>query len=192
MEEHPIIFNTEMVKAILDGKKTQTRRVIKPQPFYQRGILRWDKNKTISINMNDHSDLAIPYCPYGQVGGKLWVKETFDYVFGDEGDYILYKANDADLKHFEELKKAGIKVTWNPSIFMPKDLSRITLDIIEVRVEGLHNITEEDIKAEGIEDNLTKIGFYYAFGQLWNSINAKRGYGWDTNPFVWVISFKVI
>lgn len=84
MKKRPILFSTEMVKAILEGRKTQTRRIMKPQPIIDRGFMRWTKGVN-SINLDDHADLAIFVCPYGQVGDGLWVRETF--VFEDTSEY---------------------------------------------------------------------------------------------------------
>lgn len=188
IKERSIIFSTEMVKAILDNKKTQTRRVIKPQPHMLHGVLRWSRGE-YDINWKHlNKSLIGSICPYGRAGDRLWVRETCDYIFGSEGDYILYKANDDDLKHFRELRKAGIKVTWKPSIHMPRWASRITLEITEVRAERLQEITNSDIKKEG----------FYPFPSwpeqmidvYWDKLYAKRGYHWESNPWVWVISFK--
>lgn len=189
MKERPIIFSTDMVKAIIDGRKTMTRRVIKlpkttGQPIVKCedcGDWAWQNDKGFWHHL---SNLAYPY---GQVGDKLWVKETCDYIFGNDGDYILYKADADGLKYFEELKKAGSKVTWKPSIFMPRDLSRITLEITRVRVERLQDITLQDMIAEGAPYFPNHI---IGFKELWDSLNAKRGYSWEENPWVWVIEFK--
>lgn len=90
-KETPLMFSTDNVIRIVRGLKTQTRRVIKPQPFIRKGVMRWVKGQ-IDINMDDHSDLAIPFCPYGGVGDQIWVKETF-YTFQAGGEAVLYKAN---------------------------------------------------------------------------------------------------
>jgi hypothetical protein len=166
MKERPIIFNSEMVRAILDGRKTQTRRVIKPQPGdIHRDLLR----------INYH-------CPYGQPGDHLWVRETFQ-IDDNYPDMVFYKADDL----------AGhISTKWNSPIYMPRCDSRITLEITNRRVERVQDITEEDAMAEGV-GRIAGLGEYrQCFKNLWDSINKKRDYGWDTNPYVWVIEFKRI
>ena len=199
MKERPIICNTEMVRAILDGRKTQTRRVVKPQPkipdnckarfdlamksrFFVLSLQKdiWWKNSGISI-----------CCPY-QVGQKLWVRETYCIDCGDPQPY--YKANE---EHPEIFPK------WKPSIFMPRWASRITLEITDVRVEKLQEISEKDYFAEGllmppIEETIDGGGKRFIdidgwwkidFKNLWNSIHKKK-HTWQDNPWVWVISFR--
>ncbi len=213
MEEHPILFNFDMVRAILDGRKTQTRRVIKPQP----------DTRTVDIEIRKGLLVAVPYsvfgcwiaskpikCPYGGPGDSLWVRETFayltDYTGNDPGVYALAKGcfyrADYPIGDFieDEIKR------WRPSIHIPRLRSRITLGIIDIRAERLQDISVNDINSEGIacsdcwtsgtpypkHDFLRPIhcGCRSLFVNLWDSINAKRGYGWDTNPWVWVIEFK--
>lgn len=158
MKERPIIFNTQMVQAILAGKKTQTRRVCK---------------KTVY--------------PYGEVGDELWVRETFN---ADWCDHVIYKADGGSAI------EAGYKSEpkWKPSIFMPRKLSRIQLLIKRVRVEKIQDIKLNDIIKEGIIDNPGKEADHrikIKWINLWNSINEKRGYGWNKNPDVWVIEFEL-
>ena len=174
MREKPIIFNSEMINAILAGKKNVTRRIIKPQP-------------TSGIVFRD--DL-IKRCPYKK-GMRLWVRETF--ITGTHighVPWIRYKATDeADIPE---------SVKWKPSIFMPRKLSRINLEIIEIRVEKLQDITEADAIAEGVGQRIgsSAMGHTFTaiehFHALWDSINKKRGYDWAENPFCFVISFKRI
>jgi hypothetical protein len=143
-------------------------------------------------------------CPYGTVGDRLWVRETW---FADppcDGSWADTQWSGCGRTISEIPKRfhkqchciyratwTGIELVWTPSIFMPRWASRITLETTDIRVERIQEITEEDIKAEGFQ-GLTKIGFRYAFGQGWNSINEKRGFGWSVNPWVWAISFKRI
>jgi hypothetical protein len=174
VKEHPILFKTEMVKAILDGRKTQTRRIITPQPnnpYIDGDIIR----KYLS-------------CRLGEVGDRLWVKETWDSdctCGSPECTGVIYKAGyDGKI----------IPDKWRPSIFMPRKYSRITLGITDVKVQRLQDITTEDIIAEGIISTLrehdAEVDLRDKYKVLWDSINFKRGYGWNTNPWVWVITFK--
>lgn len=205
MKEHPIIFSGEMVRAILDGRKTQTRRVIKPQPtlahphsvgrFFNPERDAWD---LYGANMT--------YCPYGVPGDHLWVRETWQKVYEkhdgfwttDPRENVTYK------RSFIEYAATAQEEAprWRPSIHMPRQISRLTLEIVSVRVERLQEITDDDARAEGAPVSwrepatgwqvmATANGNAPAwFASLWDTINAKRGYGWDTNPWVWAIQFK--
>jgi hypothetical protein len=178
-----------------------TRRVVKPQPQWRypgnnsRGVVfstvRGRLYGTAGFGLAQES-WCVPVCPYGVPGDLLWVRETWSYVTlaqnerqpGDKWDpqlnmpvRMLYKA-DADAEGW------AIAAAWSPSIFMPRWASRLTLRIESVRVERLQEITSDDIAAEGLD-----IGDYGSFAALWDKLNAKRGYGWETNPWVWVISF---
>ena len=208
MKERPIIFSGPMVRAILDGAKTQTRRVVKPQPpEYVRmdrgeeewtckvlgGYRKWFDKRwgwSIGADWGEQPWYDGPTCPYGVPGDRLWVRETFADIPATAPGHMHYKANAtmADLAWFAE---EGWK--WTPSIFMPRWASRITLEITGVRVERVRDISEEDARAEGIPDEY-RAGhcIYYRprFKTLWDSINAKRGFGWDSNPYVWVVEFK--
>lgn len=174
--ERPILFSGPMVRAILAGTKTQTRRVVKVEP----GKLDVGEN---------------PACPYGVPGGsRLWVRETWyddnatrdaEPIPTSHDDFIHYRADGEAHDQFEELD--GF-LRWRPSIFMPRWASRITLEVTEVRVERLQEITEADAWAEGIAAHVVRPIHDYA--ALWDSLNAKRGFGWDTNPWVWVVSFR--
>ena len=171
MKERPIIFSTEMVRAILEGRKTQTRRVIKPQPEGMDEVYFRDFRR----------DFGGRKCPHGQVGDGLWVKEIY---YQDPGGGIWYRAdNDEWLQDHE---------SWRTPLFMPRWASRITLEITGLRVERLQDITEEDAVTEGLPPR-EQTGFdtaRYRYHILWDSLNAKRGYAWDSNPWVWVIEFK--
>jgi hypothetical protein len=222
MKERPIIFSGEMVRAILNGRKTQTRRVIKPQPisigpekakFTIDGCSYWDGGE------------AFIRCPYGKPSDQLWVKETHVFeryedepvnnrpIFYHKGDdteydepYWLcphYRATDpAPELDYSELDgdDGEPKCKWLSSRFMPKWASRIKLEIINVRVERLQEISESDAEAEGIHLlGLPEKERYnhprkhiVAFKELWNLLNAMRSFGWEHNPWVWVIEFKRI
>jgi hypothetical protein len=196
MKERPILFRGAMVRAILDGRKTQTRRVMKPQADCNSTHLgHVGYGPCVVLGMRAGM-FSIP-CPYGQPGDRLWVRETFVWRAG--GAALLFRA---DFDYVEAAGIAGMYGGWKPSIFMPGWASRITLEIVSVRVERLQEITEEDAKAEGVEvkpsagiasivagGNPTPAQFeYYA---LWESINAKT-HPWASNPWVWVIEFKKV
>lgn len=203
-----------MVRAILEGRKTQTRRVMKPQPHVNKdgGIGYPPTKKRRHYTNIDHMKKGLPldYSPCGVPGGRLWVRETFlegeNYDTGERG--LFYKAdgllpNDWPLEEYK----------WTPSIHMPRWASRIILEITNVRIEKVQEITEEDAKVEGsflvrcscpamqkkpktpIEALFRQTGCHIhgiEFKALWDSINAKRGYGWNENPWVWVIEFKKV
>jgi len=197
MTEKPILFNGKMVKAILEGRKTQTRRVIKFENLsnIKKGRLFYSTTfKSWAIEDKDPepvSDIALVKCPYGDKGDELWVRETF---FPVDATYpCLFKANMP--MHWDDSEVGG-PVTleakdykWKPSIFMPRDFSRIQLTVKDIRVERVQDISDEDCEAEGIYftgDSSRK----YLFRQLWDSINLKRGFGLKPNPWVWVIEFE--
>lgn len=172
MRERPIIFSTPMVRAILDGHKTMTRRVYKS---FGRFL-------------------------YGQIGDHLWVRETFSdtYELGDYPGIPFYKATYLQDWKGNDPSPETWDIKWKPSIFMPRQLSRITIEITNVRVERLQEINGKDAVAEGcglhIPDcDLLHFGGYKKakdeFHALWDSINGKK-YPWLSNPFVWVIEFK--
>ena len=210
MKEYPILFSGPMVRAILDGNKTKTRRVIKPQPAplshsYVDRFERFDETRWMPTSPSGKVMVFEPgiyRCPYGQAGDHLWVKETWRAEeLSDEShdpglDGIRYRADDTFVSientceasdRWCEVYKPGEK--WHPSIFMPRWASRITLEVLDVRVEQVQNISEADCYAEGLgmDPNLPHPRAW--FRVLWDSINAKRGYSWDVNPWVWVVEF---
>jgi len=209
MSERPILFSGKMVRAILDGRKTQTRRVIKPQHIKLDG----GGHPYIDMGHPDEWDGAglrrDVRCPYGQPGDRLWVRETW----ATPGNYDDIKPSElsascfthADLAYRATEPYGDAYYRWRPSIFMPRWISRITLTVTSVRVQRVQNIVPMDCYAEGAYTAQDITNAYHglrcwgqqleiefalqSFKQLWNSINAKRGSGWDTNPWVWVISF---
>ena len=209
MNEKPILFSTEMIKAILDGHKTQTRRIVRLTEFQKAISHGYDwmfRDKRGLWNEVPTSWLLRNKCPYGRPGDMLWVRETwaidqgFDSVKpSDISDYwggLYYKATGD--------KPAG---KWRPSIFMPRWASRITLRVQDVRVERVQDITIDDAGEEGCSgvisggydfDIYNENGDYARhpyimnFRRLWDSINAKRGFSWDSNPWVWVIDFEEV
>jgi hypothetical protein len=221
----PITFRPEMVRAILEGRKTQTRRVIKPQPWSGElhsarqpdspfvgldGVWRWMTGK-VSYADNDRR------CPYGQTGDRLWVRES---VWRDRRDrnVVIYAAtpelaryqSDPEIIHAtypdgsamptREQMEAEMRSNqfWSrtPSIHMPRWAARLALDIVEIRVERLHAISKDDVKAEGCEYLAYRCASEMEpedpkeFSDLWDMINMKKGFGWETNPWVWVVEFK--
>ncbi|CUY61250.1 ASCH domain-containing protein [Serratia marcescens] len=225
MKERPVIFNGEMVRAILDGRKTQTRRVIKVQPesktFGLRKIIEsenaseegkyyWSLSDALGISRARSNPFL---CPFGQVGDRLWVRETWADVNHDGHPAIAYRA-DGGLRVIGEddgeeedpnLEKywfaqwyadliSGAEGNWRPSIHMPRWASRITLEITAVRVERLNDISEEDAKAEGVKAGVSPghehMMHQVAFSELWQSIYGEES--WGANPWVWVIEFKQV
>jgi len=203
IRERPIIFSGPMVRAILAGAKTQTRRVIVPQPI---------ESSSRTGPMWGHRDLAgyfadhifakcfidLVRCPYGAVGDRLWVRETFTLAVNpddspSEGEdaepHAIYRADWDDRKGWPVVTD-GSEFHWSPSIHMPRWASRLTLEITGVRVERLQAITTHDIGAEGINLSNNHQGARNEYRQLWDALNAKRGYSWDSNPWVWVLSFR--
>lgn len=188
MKERPILFSREMVRAILDGRKTQTRRVAFKK-----------------------------YCPYGKPGDRLWVRETWSCGIVNALPGIVYYASYADDKNwfrhlpcvYGDLIGDSWGILWNkyqdrkrPSIYMPRWASRILLEIVNIRLEHLHDINESDAQQEGWDLSNIDLNKTYDpvcqkkatewFHGLWDSINGKRGLGWEKNPLVWVIEFKRI
>ncbi len=201
----PILFNTEMVRAILDGRKTVTRRLIKPKQLI--GILpdkckngmpeKFLKEKKYMFkpycDMTDTELIKTSYNPPYQPGDILYVRETWSEGY-EEGTYI-YRASDklAGLPTFKE----SSKLIYHPSIHMPKEAARIWLKVTDVRVERLQEITSEQICREGVEVEYPHVlngeEKRYAFSTLWNSTIKKSDldrYGWDANPWVWIIEFE--
>ena len=211
MSEKPILFSGPMVRAILDGRKTMTRRVMK---FNAKQCKDWGiTGSADAYDVTPHSDgkawgflvagdmgYADVKCPYGGPGDRLWVREAFRYWFQEDVlmDCIDYAAGGAPMKpegldfdtgmRFSERCAADSK--FRPSIHMPRWASRLTLEVTTVRVERLQDISEADARAEGCPVECQEGNAVDWFSGLWDGINAKCGYGWDSNPWVWVIEFK--
>ncbi len=212
MKETPIIFSTDMVKAILDGRATMTRRPLSPLVKLWRGQQPLEimptqaPNEWIALMRRDPNKGVMLKCRYGQVGDRLWVRETFRPAWAVvpgvlSGSGIQYKADGVThgrveaLREYPECQFGECK--WRSSRFIFRWASRILLEITELRVERLQEITQEDAKAEGVKPcgwlgNARLDDYKLGFRNLWNSINAKRGYGWEVNPWVWVIGFKKV
>lgn len=215
-KERPILFNSEMVLAILNGKKTQTRRLINPQPIEDKvwsgGFKIATKKITISTKTFNRfggarDDDPTP-CPFGKVGDRLWVRETFAivprtaYAQSENCQQIIKPNCNHDTAIFRagwERSTGGIR--WKPSIHMPRWASRITLEITAVRVERLNDISQNDAIAEGCElpnlpPEVSGVSADFiadqrtSFAILWNRINGAGAGCWSKNPWVWVVEFK--
>ncbi len=212
MKERPILFSAPMVRVILEGRKTQTRRVVTRRtdgrvqvPLdYRDGMFWFDDGDVLSLDS-----------AYGVPGDRLWVRETWWMIpepslqdlregadtwpkpTGPQEQRVAYAADGDDA---DQVREWGWKL--RPSIFMPRWASRIALEVTEVRVQSIQRISEEDAEAEGVlahiaihslnkvfRDDRGATSIKY-FRNLWDSINAKRGFGWDVNPWVWAITFK--
>lgn len=206
MKERPILFGAPMVRAILDGTKTQTRRVVKPQPEHPhfKGMLATD-DEGIELYLHDKTLYRAIRSQYGKPGDRLWVRENgwqrpertpkmmregadtwAPYYF--DADYEFGATRDNE---FSEFKEWGFK--RRPSIHMPRAFSRILLEIVSVRVERLQEISGADCVAEGISANAVPdyiFGYQEAYRDLWERINGIGS--WSTNPFVWVVEFRRI
>lgn len=182
IKERPILFSAPMVRAILEGRKTQTRRVLK-----QKAI---DWLPTLSHTFVASKE-STGLCPYGYQGDRLWVRETF--CWPEDYSIPIYRTDGEEPPSME---------CWKPSIFMPRAASRILLEITDVRVERLWDISEDDAMAEGVQkafgpnwvnyadENYTCGKASVSFISLWEKINGAVSVA--ENPFVWAITFKRI
>lgn len=213
MKERPILFNDQIVRAVLDGSKTQTRRIVKPQP--PESITAGAFNPTVVDRYGDEQPGAESFgawttdgewavrCPYGKPGDLLWVREAHAFSVVDpegrswhdnqENWDVIYRA-DLDQSSGGWLDNEGNEIPppWRSSTNMPRWASRITLEITGVRVERLNSITDDDALAEGVDRTNTSISGYAAerFKKLWQVIKGQDS--WIKNPWVWVIEFKRI
>ena len=201
-KERPILFSGPMAKAILDGRKSQTRRLVK-------GCV--EEAGAYSTAVWEHGKM--PRCPYGTAGERLWVREAWRGSWdGDLSISVNYRADDTvrdfyvDALPESSVRPCSLEWKWRPSIYMPRWASRILLEITGVRVERLQDISEEDCWAEGIEevdgafdslipDMARRIGMSHedakpTFACLWESINGNGS--WNLNPWVWCVSFRRI
>ncbi|AYC20098.1 hypothetical protein DZA65_03223 [Dickeya dianthicola] len=217
MKETGLIFNSDMVRAIIDGRKTQTRRIVKGCEGAAAFSPEWDiKNNEFFavLGEKDHTGmnpvLGAISCPFGAVGDRIWVRETWQAIYDhtDEHGYVeerCYAKGIPKQKHYwkpvfaeawgnEDHESRGFP--WRPSIHMPRWASRITLEITGVRVERLNDISEDDARAEGIADGgCLTCGEPHpdatdAFAHLWQSIYGEEN--WFANPWVWVVEFRRI
>lgn len=195
-KERPILFSAEMIRAILEGRKTMTRCVVKQDKLLERQLATG-----IITSGVDYSKL-LRFCPYGQPGDRLWVRETWAFAKRVEPDYDVvfcdwrgldWYPKDGSIEpgfaiKYEETPYLNFEGKWRPAIYMPRWASRITLEIVSIKIETLQDISEVDTQKEGVSFPGSK----EMFAKLWDSINAKRGFGWETNPFCWAIEFKKV
>lgn len=199
MKERPILFSGEMVRAILDGRKSQTRRIVKRRAK--------DEGEWLSIRPDrgyTPETIAAQFpCPYGSVGDRLWVRESFSFR---EYDPSIIEEMDPIFWYWADGNPAWGNFSWpKPSIHMPREACRAVLEVVAVRVERLQDITSADAWQEGVRpvgvaehpgdgcddrwENPEALTLD-AFRDLWDGINKKSGHGWDANPWVWVIEFQ--
>lgn len=209
VRERPILFSGAMVRALLAGTKTQTRRALRVQPdahhweFLPGYELKRSKIVTIndrcavkfshSIPQNPQWDTALDWllCPYGQPGDRLWVREAFMH---EPADYCWEASVSIPCRPANTVYRADFPGSqpgegWKPSIHMPRKLSRIDLEVTDVRVERLQDISTADCWAEGIPSS-PDVNPRHEYQDLWESINGPGS--WDTNPWLWVVEFKRI
>ncbi len=215
-KERPILFKGEMVRAILNGTKTQTRRLVKPSPSPYVGT-PFVSGDGVRFAHGNGGPAEFAVCRYGKPGDRLWVRETWGWSYSAAKDELGKGAEDRLLIDYAATPHDSTKhlIRWRPSIHMPRWASRITLGVVSVRVERLQDISGKDAEAEGIErcDNPDH-GFINAVGgeigrlgcpgcggdpdgeaiksyrSLWESINGPGS--WDANPWVWVVTFRRI
>jgi len=220
VKEKPILFNPEMVRAVLSGKKTQTRRIMMPQPEHRENDAVKGSYGTFFHGWNlDHKCVSvsdfIKYCPYGQIGQEIWVRETH-YLYGfwnkksektktGKQKYEFIDDKEYGVKFLDkppaniQTKRSGLGWFKRPSIFIPRWASRIQLKITDIRVERVQDISESDARNEGItysaggqsKEFMERNSPINCFKYLWDSINEKRGYSWKSNPFVWIVEFDI-
>ena len=200
MKERPIIFSAESVKQILSGTKTQTRRVVKPQLY---GWEPYKQPEWYTSSAIDKDGMLVPgkevfgvysedgecsrVCPYGAPGDRLWAREAFfHYESGADSD-----TSESVLFYKDTIPPEWENVKWRSPLFLPRRHSRLTLEITNVRCEQLQDISDADAVAEGFATppyHQRKARFAIA----WDSLNAKRGFDWCMNPYVWVLEFKKV
>ena len=208
----PIFFTSEMVRAILEGRKTETRRLVK----FKTSLSFWNPKEVLPHPGGGwFAHDGVPgtrkplqskgfMCPYGNLGDKLWVRETWTEV-----SRIQCNPNLPPVCLYRASQREPWRYKWKPSIYMPKKYSRITLEITSLHIEPLRDITEEKAKREGAplgdhreankghpknkdkHPHLWHPSYREGFRILWDSIYKKKGFGWDTNPWVHVVGFRM-
>jgi hypothetical protein len=215
MKERPILFSAPMVRAILSGSKSQTRRIVKQQPERNdKGTLMWGTGRRTGLQRFGVDGLDVPpgvfaRCPYGQTGDRLWVRETFDFLPDGGPDepqacvIVYWATGSTEPRSAPESYNPMIygREKVRPSIHMPRWASRIALEVTGVRVERLQDISEADARAEGalecdpvsgrevlLAGASQRGSFVLHYRDIWGSINGAGS--WATNPWVWVIEFR--
>lgn len=190
-KERPILLSAPMVRAILEGRKTVARRACKPQPSANAHTTCasgtpmgawWETGKDIIR------------CPYGKPGDRLWVRETWGLQVrnygGGTGEHIVYRATNPDAIYCKSAEGREYPVKWKPSIHMHRHSSRILLEITDVRVERLQDISTEQIIAEGISTALREHDAEVDLRRQWRDLWESTGGDWQANPWVWCVSFR--
>ena len=218
MSEKPILFSASMIRAILEGRKTQTRRVVRVQPKHNVAGMHWVRFGDVFHYPQVCPEIKIK-SPYGIDGDEIWVRETFTKIWNQdgclhddpydttecpcEGCHIEYKA-DSGSKYPADWPDDSTGdpdlPTWKPSIYMPRWASRIQLKVVDIRIERLQDISEADARAEGVLLSGRTCTMYEgiyrdAFSILWDGINSTRSgglYAWSKNPWVWRVEFSKI
>jgi hypothetical protein len=199
-EMKSIILHDFEVRNALKNDVIQIRRPVKP-PILSKHLY-WEEVKNGIVVFDNGETGEMRKCPFGQPGDRLWVRETWVENAPDGSTKYFYRADKQPEEIIEQMKAFGYK--WRPSIHMPRWASRITLEIDGIRVEPVQDITEDDAKAEGFEAGYDSFGdgkfddvlerewtARDEFCDVWNSIYAKKGFGWDNNLPVWVGKFKI-
>ncbi|EMR3149118.1 TPA: hypothetical protein L7182_002641 [Klebsiella pneumoniae] len=201
--ERGMIFNGEMVRALLDGRKTQTRRIVKGTDGAVKFCKEWNINGEevfVVLGEKDHTGmnpvLGVISCPFGAVGDRIWVREAFRvHSRATDVATLVYKASERN-SWTEQTRRVPVAVCnkpatpekWTPSLHMPRWASRILLEITGVRVERLRSMSQDDARAEGVIAASGPMEAGLAFRELWDSIYGEES--WKANPWVWVIEFK--
>ncbi|KSH33165.1 hypothetical protein AO965_05910 [Pseudomonas aeruginosa] len=210
MKERPILFTGPMVRAIIEGRKTVTRRVMKYQPHEDASVTVGNYNVTVVDRHGEQQPGPEAFgawwsdgergciCPHGQPGDQLWVRETWGLQVrsygGGAGEFIVYRATNPDAIYCRSSEGREYPVKWKPSIHMHRHSSRILLEITAVRIERLQDISEEQARAEGYpaerecETGGSGLDAWLWFRSLWGEINGPEAF--TANPWVWVIEFK--
>ena len=244
IKERPALFNGAMVRATLEGRKTVTRRAIKPQPPEGHKWRGWVVDSTCSKEIGSASwdeaggplrrNATYARCPYGKPGDRLWVRETWgviSHTWNEHGDmvdwvpdrpaksirelpfgrgyysgHVIYAADGPNEWAGDDDGGGEPRSAWHPSIHMPRHASRILLEITDVRVERLQDISDKEIEAEGIDldalaDGQDRYDMCHAgsgaegrptLRTAWRNLWESTGGDWDANPWVWCVSFKRI
>ncbi|HCD5021076.1 TPA: hypothetical protein NBS73_004722 [Klebsiella pneumoniae] len=201
--ERGMIFNGEMVRSLLDGRKTQTRRIVKGTDGAVKFCKEWNINGEevfVVLGEKDHTGmnpvLGAISCPFGAVGDRIWVREAFRvHSRATDVATLVYKASERN-SWTEQTRRVPVAVCnkpatpekWTPSLHMPRWASRILLEITGVRVERLRSMSQDDARAEGVIAASGPMEAGLAFRELWDSIYGEES--WKANPWVWVIEFK--